>query len=34
MAKHGKKFLAARAKIDPAKRYTFLESIRDMRTKW
>jgi large subunit ribosomal protein L1 len=27
MAKHGKKFLAARAKIDPAKRYTFEEAV-------
>ncbi|MEM5787554.1 MAG: 50S ribosomal protein L1 [Syntrophobacteraceae bacterium] len=27
MAKHGKKFTAARAKIDPAKRYTFQEAV-------
>lgn len=27
MAKHGKKFVAARAKIDPAKRYTFQEAV-------
>jgi large subunit ribosomal protein L1 len=27
MAKHGKKFLDARAKIDPAKRYTFQEAV-------
>ncbi len=27
MAKHGKKFLAAREKIDPAKRYTFQEAV-------
>lgn len=27
MAKHGKKFLAARTKIDPAKRYTFQEAV-------
>ena len=27
MAKHGKKFLAARAKIDHAKRYTFQEAV-------
>ncbi len=27
MAKHGKKFIAARSKIDPAKRYTFQEAV-------
>jgi len=27
MAKHGKKYLAVRAKIDPAKRYTFQEAL-------
>jgi large subunit ribosomal protein L1 len=27
MAKHGKKFIAARAKIDSAKRYTFQEAV-------
>jgi len=27
MAKHGKKFVAARANIDPAKRYTFQEAV-------
>jgi len=27
MAKHGKKFTAARANIDPAKRYTFQEAV-------
>lgn len=27
MAKHGKKYLAAREKIDPAKRYTFQEAL-------
>lgn len=27
MANHGKKFLAARTKIDPAKRYTFQEAV-------
>jgi len=27
MAKHGKKFVAARTKIDPAKRYTFQEAV-------
>lgn len=28
MAKHGKKFIAARTNIDPAKRYTFQEAVR------
>jgi len=27
MAKHGKKYIAARSKIDPAKRYTFQEAV-------
>ena len=27
MAKHGKKYIAARGKIDPAKRYTFQEAV-------
>jgi len=27
MAKHGKKYSAARAKVDPAKRYTFQEAV-------
>jgi large subunit ribosomal protein L1 len=27
MAKHGKKYIAARTKIDPAKRYTFQEAV-------
>jgi large subunit ribosomal protein L1 len=27
MAKHGKKFIAARSKVDPAKRYTFQEAV-------
>ncbi|MCL5405641.1 MAG: 50S ribosomal protein L1 [Deltaproteobacteria bacterium] len=28
MAKHGKKFIAARGMVDPAKRYTFQEAVR------
>jgi large subunit ribosomal protein L1 len=28
MAKHGKKYIAARGKIDPAKRYNFQEAVR------
>ena len=27
MATHGKKYIAARSKIDPAKRYTFQEAV-------